>query len=156
MELNERERRFVGIPAEFYDPNRKTVLTEKNIRLFVDSAKVLVVRNTEDFFAEAAKAFYLIQSVTNNINGCKTYTSLDLDLIGSHKELLEYLKEKSIAIIALLDIETAKNKPKIEALIRKWFEGGQSIIILCTGDLKKLEGYSEWFIDLLRKKSEWR
>jgi hypothetical protein len=88
-----------------------------------------------------------------NVNSCKTYTCLDLDIFDNHKSALEGLDK--LQIIALLDIESARNKLKIEGFFRKWFESGRSVILLCTQDLTKLDGYSVWFVDLLKKKSEW-
>lgn len=153
MELNQIERAWIGIPLEFYDPKLKTKLTKDNIKEFAYSAKVLTVRTTEDFFAEAGQAFHLLKEV-KCLNACKTYTCIDLDLHDSHRDMLEHFDK--LQVLALIDIQNAKNKLRLEGFLRKWFEGGKSIIILCQYDIRKLEGYSTWFLDLLKKKSEWK
>lgn len=153
MELNQREKTFVGIPNEFYDEDRVTKLTENNIKQFAYSAKVLLVKNIEEFFAESGEAYTLLRDGNFNVHGCKTYTCMDLDIYNSHKDMVEYLDK--LQVISILDIYGAKSKPKMEGFLRKWFEAGKSVILLYPLDLKRLEGFSDWFVELLRRKSEW-
>lgn len=154
MELNQIERTFIGIPAEFYDSCANTILTKDNIKPFAYSAKVLVTKTTQSFFSEVGQAFALLRDCKAALNGCKTYTCLDLDIFDNHREALEYLEK--LQVLAILDIDNTRNKTRLEGFLRKWFEASKSLIILYPNDLSKLEGYSQWFIDLLRKKSEWR